>query len=415
MFRPYPLFIGLRYTRAKRRNHFISFISASSMVGVMLGVMALIVVLSVMNGFHKEVRERILGMTSHATVMAVGGRIHDWREAMALASEHPEVVGAAPYIEMQAMLTNGRQASGAILRGVLPEMEGAVSTVGEHIAQGDLSLLREGEFSILLGRELAALLGVAVGEPVTLVTPEMDLTPMGATPRMRRFHLVGTFEVGMGEYDRGMGFVHQADAARLLRMGDAVTGVRLKLQDLYHAPRVSHELAQQLPGIYYPSDWTQQHRNFFSALRTEKRMMGLILFLIVAVAAFNIVSTLVMVVTDKQSDIAILRTLGASPREIMAIFMIQGATLGVLGTLLGMVAGVVLALHLEGLVKGIEQLFGVDFLDPNIYYISDLPSDVQLSDVTLVAGVSLLITLFATLYPAWRAASVEPAEALRYE
>ena len=415
MFKPLELFIGLRYTRAKRRNHFISFISATSMVGVMLGVVALIAVLSVMNGFHKEIRERILGMASHVTISAIQGELTQWHTAMELAVQNPEVVGMAPYIEVQTMLVNGQEVGGALIRGILPDQEPKVSDVGDHMLIGCLDDLVPGEYQIILGGELARAMQLNVGDQVTVLTPTVSITPIGTMPRLKRFTVVGTFEVGMGEYDSGVALIHLQDAAKLLRLGDAVTGVRLKLHDLYKAQQVSQELAEQVPGFFRISDWGQQHRNFFSALHTEKRMMGLILFLIVAVAAFNIVSTLVMVVTDKQSDIAILRTLGASPHSIMAVFIIQGATLGLVGTLLGIVGGIALSLNLEAIVKWIEGLFGVSFLDPNIYYISELPSDLHWSDVGMVSISAFVITLLATLYPAWRAARVQPAEALRYE
>ncbi len=415
MFRPLELYVGLRYTRAKRRNHFISFISLISMLGIMLGVVALITVLSVMNGFHKEVRERILGMASHASISAYDGKLQDWQQAMELSREHPRVIGQAPFVEAQTMLTNGGKVSGAMLRGVLPDLEPNVSDVGDNMVAGSLADLREGEFEIILGKELALALGVGVGDRVTVVTPQIRVTPAGAMPRLKRFTVSGIFEVGMGEYDRGVAITHLRDAAVLLKLGENVTGVRLKLDDLFLAPRVSRELADMLPGVYRLSDWTLQHRNFFSALHTEKRMMSLILFLIVAVAAFNIVSTLVMVVTDKQSDIAILRTLGASPRSIMGIFMVQGATIGMIGTILGIVGGIALALNLEKIVAGIEELFNVTFLDPNVYYISKLPSDLQWSDVGTISISAFVITLVATLYPAWRAARTQPAEALRYE
>ncbi|MCW8948715.1 MAG: lipoprotein-releasing ABC transporter permease subunit [Sedimenticola sp.] len=415
MYKPLELYIGLRYTRAKRRNHFISFISMISMLGIMLGVVALITVLSVMNGFHKEVRERILGMTSHATISSYQNNLEEWQEAMKLSTNHPNVVGQAPFIEAQTMLTNGQKVSGAMLRGILPEYESRVSEVGEHMIMGRLDQLEAGSFDIILGKELALLLGVSVGDKVTVVTPQIRVTPAGAMPRLKRFSVIGIFEVGMGEYDRGLALIHMQDAAKLLKMDKGVSGVRLKLDDLYLAPQVSRELAKGLPGVYRVSDWTQQHRNFFSALRTEKRMMSLILFLIVAVAAFNIVSTLVMVVTDKQSDIAILRTLGISPGSIMGIFMVQGATIGFIGTVLGIVGGILLALNLESIVKTIEQLFSVNFLDPNIYYISTLPSELKWDDVGMISISAFLITLVATLYPAWRASRTQPAEALRYE
>ncbi|MCW8943652.1 MAG: lipoprotein-releasing ABC transporter permease subunit [Sedimenticola sp.] len=415
MYKPLELYIGLRYTRAKRRNHFISFISMISMLGIMLGVVALITVLSVMNGFHKEVRERILGMTSHATIASYQNNLIEWEEAMRLSTNHPHVVGQAPFIEAQTMLTNGQKVNGAILRGILPGYEPRVSEVGDHMLMGRLDELEAGSFDIILGKELALLLGVSVGDKVTVVTPQIRVTPAGAMPRLKRFTVSGIFEVGMGEYDRGLALIHMQDAAKLLKMDQGVTGVRLKLDDLYLAPQVSRELAKSLPGVYRVSDWTHQHRNFFSALRTEKRMMSLILFLIVAVAAFNIVSTLVMVVTDKQSDIAILRTLGISPRSVMGIFMVQGATIGFVGTVLGIVGGILLSLNLESLVKSIEEAFSVNFLDPNIYYISTLPSELDWNDVGMISVSAFLITLVATLYPAWRASRTQPAEALRYE
>ncbi|MCU7916931.1 MAG: lipoprotein-releasing ABC transporter permease subunit [Candidatus Thiodiazotropha sp. (ex Dulcina madagascariensis)] len=415
MFKPIEFYIGLRYTRAKRRNHFISFISLISMVGIMLGVVALIVVLSVMNGFHKEVRERILGMASHATISGVGGELTDWRDVQAAASNHPHVIGEAPYVEGQGMLISGQKVSGVLLRGILPAQEGRVSDVISAISQGSIEALQPGGYGIILGRELAQVLGVGVGDRVTLVTPQVNVTPAGIMPRLKRFTVVAVFQVGMGEYDRGVAMLHIQDAAKLMRLEAGVSGVRLKLDDLYLAPQVSRELAMEMGGYYRISDWTMQHRNFFAALRTEKRMMTIILSLIVAVAAFNIVSTMVMVVTDKQSDIAILRTLGASPLSIMGIFMVQGATIGIIGNILGMVGGVALALHVEEIVSWIEQTFSIDFLDPSIYYITKLPSDPHLSDVLFIGIAAFLITLAATLYPAWKASRTHPAEALRYE
>ena len=415
MFTPFELFVGLRYTRAKRRNHFISFISGISILGIALGIIALVVVLSVMNGFHKEVRERILGMASHAMITSARGDLKEWPEAISMAENHPEVVGSAPYVETQAMLVSGGSVQGAIVRGVNPGLEPRVSDVGEHMVSGALSELEAGSYRIVLGRELANLLGASVGDKITVVVPKASITPVGTMPRLKRFTVSGVFEVGMGDYDRGVALVHIDDAARLNSMGDAVTGVRLKLVDLIEAPRVSRELAAALPGVYYVSDWTDQHRNFFRALRTEKRMMGIILFLIVLVAAFNIVSTMVMVVTEKQSDIAILRTLGASSTSIMWIFVVQGATIGILGLVIGVAAGVVLSLNVEPIVAAIERAFGVQFIDPNLYYISQLPSDLQWSDVVMVASGAVLATLLATFYPAWRASRIHPAEALRYE
>ncbi|MDH3712594.1 MAG: lipoprotein-releasing ABC transporter permease subunit [Gammaproteobacteria bacterium] len=414
MFRPFEAFIGLRYTRAKRRNHFISFISFISIIGIALGVTALITVLSVMNGFEKELRERILGMASHATISALAGPLRNWQQVAADADRHPDVVGAAPYIEGQAMLVNGRLVSGVLIRGVLPEAEPRVSEVSERMVSGALDTLSDGDFGIVLGRELSQFLGVYRGDRVTLITPEASVTPVGVLPRIRRFTVVGVYEVGMYEYDRTMAFMHIGDAARLFRQGDGVTGVRLRLQDMFEARRVARELAHNQKELWV-SDWTRKHANFFRAVQTEKTVMFVILTLIVAVAAFNIVSTLVMVVTDKQADIAILRTLGASPRSIMWIFLIQGGAIGVLGTLLGVAGGVTLSLNVTNLVPALESLFGIKFLSPDVYYISDLPSDMHLVDVLRIAALSFVLTLAATIYPARRAARTDPAEALRYE
>ena len=415
MFKPIEIFIGLRYTRAKRRNHFISFISLFSMLGIMLGVWALIVVLSVMNGFHKEVRERILGMVSHATISAVSDGLADWRQVQVLAEKNPKVIGTAPYVEGQGMLINGQQVSGVLFRGILPEEEGRVSDVVSAVKQGSIKDLKPGSYGIILGKELAMVLGVTTGDKVTLVTPQVNVTPAGIMPRLKRFNVVGIFEVGMGEYDRNMALIDMQDAAKLMRLEDGVTGIRLKLNDLYQAPQVSRELALQMGGYYRISDWTMQHRNFFAALQMEKRMITIILSLIVLVAAFNIVSTLVMVVTDKQADIAILRTLGASPGTIMGIFIVQGATIGFVGNILGVLVGVLTAYNVEPIVRHIEKLFHVNFLDKNIYYISELPSNPQLQDILTIGIGAFVLTLLATLYPAWRASRVQPAEALRYE
>jgi len=415
MFRPLPLFIGLRYTRAKRRNHFISFISLISMLGIMLGIVALIVVLSVMNGFHTEIQARILGMASHATLSDPYGDMSDWPDVLERVRNHESVVGAAPFVELQAMLANGSNVSGTQLRGILPKEEDQVAELRRDMIRGELDDLVAGEFKIILGRELAAYLRVGVGDRVTVVTPQVSATPIGIMPRLKACTVSGLFAAGMSDYDRHAGFLHLEDAAKLMRLAAGVTGVRLKLTDLFAAPRLVREIAYDLGGTYRVIDWTQHHRNFFAALRTEKRMMSIILFLIVAVAAFNIVSTLVMVVTDKRPDIAILRTLGASPARIMAIFMVQGTTIGVVGTLLGIVGGIALALNVEPIVAGIEGLFSVHFLDPDIYYISKLPSDLRARDVTWVSAGAFFMSVLATLYPAWRAARTDPAEALRYE
>ncbi|MEN8108317.1 MAG: lipoprotein-releasing ABC transporter permease subunit [Pseudomonadota bacterium] len=415
MFRPLELFIGLRYTHAKRRTHFISFISLTSMLGIALGVTALITVLSVMNGFEQELRERILGMASHATVSEFGGRLQEWEQVRQSVSGHQQVLAVAPYISGETMLSAGKRVSGAVVRGILPDEEARVSDVLQHITRGDITQLQPGNYSIILGNELAYSLGVGLGGAVTVVSPQVMVGPIGLMPRLRRFTVVGIFEIGMYEYDRGVALTHMQDAARLFQLDDDVSGVRLKLDDLFAAPRVARELAATLSGNYRVQDWTRQHANFFRAVKTEKRVMFIILTLIIAVAAFNIVSTLVMVVTDKQADIAILRTLGASPRTIMIIFVIQGAVIGILGTLLGVLGGVALALNVETLVPAIESFFNVQFLAPDVYYISKLPSDLHWDDVLTMTAVALVLSLLATLYPAWRAARTLPAEALRYE
>jgi lipoprotein-releasing system permease protein len=415
MFKPLPLFLGLRYTRAQRRNHFISFIALTSMLGVALGIAALIVVLSVMNGFQKELRERILGMASHATIAGPGGVLRDWQTVSLAAAKHPEVVATAPYVEGQVMLTAAGIVSGALLRGIAPDAEPGVADKLATLKQGQLTDLKPGTFGIVLGAELAYALGVGVGDKVTLVTPQANVTPAGILPRLKRFDVVGIFEVGMFEYDRNLALIHLQDAQTLLRLEDAISGVRLKLKDLFLAPQISRELTADLSGSYVVSDWTRRHANFFRAVKIEKRMMFIILSLIVAVAAFNIVSTLVMTVTDKQADIAILRTLGLTAPEIMLIFIIHGAIIGGIGAILGLVGGVSIALNIETLVPAIEQLFNVEFLDSSVYYISDLPSDLQWGDVWQICLTAFSLTLLATLYPAWRAARTQPAEALRYE
>jgi len=415
MYHPLSLFVGLRYTRSRRRNHFISFISLISTLGIALGVVVLITVLSVMNGFHKEVRERILGMASHGDVQALDGRMQDWQEAMRLAREHPRVRGTAPYIEGQAMLSHRREVTGAIVRGIDPAQEPDVVEVGKHMLKGSLSDLEPGEFRIILGRELANVLGVTIGDKVTVIVPQITVTVAGSLPRLKRFTVSGLFEVGMGEYDRGVAMVNIQDAALLQQLGEAVTGVRLRLDDVWMARQVSFELAESMQGRYRVLNWTDYHRNFFAALKMEKRMMGLLLFFIVVIAAFNIVSTLVMMVVDKQSDIAILKTFGASPGQIMRIFIVQGAVLGAIGTLVGIAAGLGLALNIESAVAAVERAFGIQFIDPSIYYIAKLPSDVQAMDVLLVGVGSFLLSLLMTLAPAWRAYRTQPAEALRYE
>ena len=415
MFKPVELFVGLRYTRAKRRNHFISFISLSSMLGIALGVMALITVLSVMNGFEKEVRERILDMVSHLTVTDFDGRLKNWSEVIKTTKKHKNVIAAAPYIEAQGMLINGHAVHGSLIRGVLPEKEPEVSNVADKMKTGRFKNLKAGEFGVILGQDLARNLGVHLGDKVTMVTPSANVTPAGVAPRLKRFTVVGVFYLGMYEYDSTMALIHLNDAQRLFRMKGSVTGVRAKLDDLFAAPFIRNELQDEILSDYWVRDWSSYHANWFRAVKIEKRMIFLLLLLIIAVAAFNIVSTLVMVVTDKQSDIAILRTLGSSPRSIMGIFMVQGTIIGVIGTLVGTVAGVSLSLNLDTVVPFIEGLLGIRILDPGVYYISTLPSDLHWDDVWTICTVSLFLGLAATLYPAWRASRTQPAEALRYE
>ncbi len=415
MFRPLELYVGLRYTRAKRRNHFISFISLISMLGVALGVAALITVLSVMNGFEKELRTRILGMAAHVTISGFDS-MRDWQRVIDDSRTDPRVVGAAPYVSGQGMLTHREVVHGVLVRGIRPELEGEVSDVADKMVAGSLDALKPGEFGVVLGRDLAYSLGVTLNDKVTLIIPQVSVTPAGVNPRLKRFTVVGLFEVGMYDYDSSLALLNLEDAAKLFQLPEgAVSGVRLKLDDLYAAPQVARQLAGKIPPAYRLSDWTRQHANFFRAIRIEKTVMFVILLLIVAVAAFNIVSTLVMTVTDKTSDIAILRTLGATPRRILLIFMVQGSLIGAVGTLIGVVGGVALALNVETLVPAIEHLFGIQFLSADVYYISELPSDLHWSDVFHISWAALAMGFLATLYPAWRASRTQPAEALRYE
>ncbi len=416
MFHPLEVFIGLRYTRAKRRNHFISFISLTSMMGIALGITALITVLSVMNGATKEVRERILAMTAHATISEYDKPLLDWRDVGALAERHPQVRGSAPYVRAEAMLAGGSLVSGAILRGILPEEERKVSEIADKMVNGQLDDLVPGEFGIVLGKDLALALGSpALGDKITVITPQATVTPAGIMPRLKRFDLVGVFDSGMYEYDRGLALIHVDDASTLFRLEGGVTGIRLKLEDMFRAPQVVREIAQELPGVYWVRDWTQEHANYFRAVQIEKTAMFVILTLIVAVAAFNIVSALVMVVTDKQADIAILRTLGATPLSVMGIFMVQGIAIGLVGTILGLIGGVSLALNLDVVVPFLESLLGIKFMSPDVYLISDVPSDLLWSDVAAIALVAFGLAVLATLYPAWRASRTQPAEALSYE
>ena len=393
---PFELFVGMRYTRAKRRNHFISFISMTSMIGIGLGVAALIVVLSVMNGFQEELRSRILGVASHLQITGPNNALSNWQEISDAVQPSSHVIGTAPYIMAQGMLSNGQAVQGAIIRGVLPSEEGKVSDLATHMRAGQLADLKAGEFGIILGAELAQSLGIVLGDKVVLMAPQGQFTPTGVVPRIKQFTVVGLFQIGMYEYDAGLALIHMNDASKLYRMADNVSGIRLKLDDLFLAPEVSRDLAVRLSNqsqALYLTDWTQEHANFFRAVQMEKRVMFIILALIVAVAAFNIVSTLVMAVTDKRADIAIMRTFGASPRSIMAIFMVQGALIGLLGTVIGAGFGVLIALNISTIVPFIEHLFHVQFLAKDVYYISELPSHLLWGDVVTIVLMSFVSTL----------------------
>ena len=415
MFKPLVLYIGLRYTRAKRRTQFISFITLTSVLGIALGVTALITVLSVMNGFEAELRERILGMTAHATATGKNGQLDNWQTLDQKLKGMPHVEGAAPFITGQVMINADRRVSGTMLNGILPEYESKVSEVATKMKSGQLTNLVAGEYGIVLGLELANYLGVMTGDKITVISPQVNSTPAGIVPRMRRFTVVGIFQVGMYEYDRNMALINIDDAAKLFRMDNSVSGLRIKLDDLFNAPKITHAMANALYGDYQVSDWTLAHNNFFKAIQTEKRVMFIILLLIVAVAAFNIVSTLVMVVTDKRGDIAILKTQGLTSGAVMGIFMVLGSIIGVIGTVLGVIGGVLLALNVETIVPAIEKLLQVQFMAADVYYISELPSKLVWADVYSIAGMAFFLSLLATIYPAWQASRINPAEVLRYE
>ncbi len=415
MYKPLEAFIGLRYVRAKRRNHFISFISLTSMLGIALGVTTLITVISVMNGFEKELRARILGAIAHATIQPADGSLMEWRSVIERVEEHPEVDGAAPYIE-EGVWLQGAESAGALIRGVNPEFEPRVSEVDQKMVTGELTDLRSGEYGIILGLGLASRLRVGPGDRVTVIAPRLKATPVGASPLMRRFTVVGAFEFGEFENDSTLALVHIEDAARLLRMpAGAIGGVRLHLEDMDLAWRVAGEISGSMPGYYIVRDWTQERGNLFQAVRTEKTVMWVILSLIIAVAAFNIISMLVMVVTDKQADIAILKTMGARPGTVMRTFVIQGSVIGVVGTILGVIGGILLARNIGLVVPFLEQLFGFSLFPSDIYYITELPSDLRTADVIKFAVMSLTMSLLSTIYPSWRAARTHPAEALSYE
>jgi lipoprotein-releasing system permease protein len=415
---PYELQIGWRYTRAgraTRRNGFISFISGVSMLGIALGVAALIIVLSVMNGFQKEVRDRMLSVISHIEVFSADGQaLPNWEQTANEALANPQVLGAAPYVAAQALVARGEDMRGAIIRGISPEHEAKVTPLAAQLKDTVLARLQPEGWGVVLGAELARQLGVREGDRVTIVSPSGQVTPAGVVPRLKQMTVVGTFEAGHYEYDSGLVLMHLDDAARLFRVAGP-TGVQLRLADVHRARQVAQELAQQLSGELYLRDWTRTNRNWFDAVQLEKRMMFIILTLIVAVAAFNLVSMLVMTVTDKRADIAILRTLGATPRSIMGIFMVQGAASGIIGTLSGLLLGLVVAFNIDVIVPAIERLFNASFLPGSIYLISRMPSDPQMADIVPIGVISLVLAFVATLYPSWRASRVQPAEALRYE
>jgi lipoprotein-releasing system permease protein len=414
---PYELVLGWRYTRAgraTRRNGFISFISGVSMLGISLGVAALIIVLSVMNGFQKEVRDRMLGVVSHIEIFGPGGgMLADANRTITEARRNPQVTGAAPFIAAQALLARGEDMRGAIVRGIDPAREGEVTDLAASL-QPVLARLVPGQFGVVVGAELARQLGVREGDPLTMIAPSGQVTPAGVVPRLKQMTVVGTFDSGHFEYDSGLVLLHQEDAARIFRL-DGPTGVRLKLKDLHQARDVAAELGASLSDPVLIRDWTRQNRTWFAAVQLEKRMMFIILTLIVAVAAFNLVSTLVMTVTDKRADIAILRTLGASPGSIMGVFVVQGALVGVIGTLAGLLLGLGIAFNIDVIVPALEQALNASFLPRDIYLISKMPSDPQSDDIMPIAMISLALSFVATIYPSWRASRVNPAEALRYE
>ena len=415
MYKPLEVFIGLRYLRAKRRNHFISFISLISMLGIALGLTTLITVISVMNGFEKELRARILGAIAHATIQPMDGALMDWRSVIKEVEKHPEVNGAAPFIE-EGVWLQGKESSGAFIRGVDPTFEARVSEVSEKMLSGELADLQPGEFNIILGLGLASGLRVGPGDKVTVIAPRLKATPVGASPLMRRFTVVGVFEFGEFENDSTLAMINIEDAARLLRMPQGSTGgVRLHLQNMDQAWRVAREISEDLPGYYIVRDWTQERGNLFRAVKTEKTVMWVILSLIIAVAAFNIISMLVMVVTDKQADIAILKTMGARPGMILRIFIIQGSLIGVIGTGLGVLGGIGLAQNIGLVVPFLEQFFSFSLFPADIYYITELPSELRSSDIISFATMTLVMSFLSTLYPSWRASKTHPAEALSYE
>ncbi len=416
MFRPAAFFIGLRYTRAKRRNHFISFISLMSMLGIALGVLVLITVLSVMNGFDREIKKRVFSMVPPVTITTLADFVSNWQEVQQLVKQNPNVISVAPFVTGQVLITNDGVVQPAILDGIDPALEKNITELPQKMVQGKLDQLTAGGFGIILGEELADRLNASVGDKITVVTPEVSLTPAGVIPRFKRFTLIGIFRAGSGfGFDGTLAFIHLQDAQKLIQLGTSVSGIHASIKNVYAAPQISEQLAMQLGPNTRITNWTEQFGAFFHAVSLEKTMMFLILLLIIAVAVFNLVCTLMMVVNDKESDIAILRTFGATPQMIMAIFMIQGAIVGIVGTLIGVVGGVALASNVTQLVNWIEHIFNVQFLSSSVYFVNYLPSELQSTDIIRISVMSLMFSLLATLYPAWRASRTLPVEALRYE
>ena len=413
MMQSLPLYIGLRYLRAKRRNHFISFISGVSMVGLTLGVMVLIIVLSVMNGFDREMRTRILGMVPHATIF-LPGQMTDPEQVRQIALKNPQVLGASAYTETQGMVVGSGEPRGAAIMGVQPETLASVSILPQHMVAGSVKALSEKPFGAVIGQTLARLLGVGIGDKITLIVPKSSVTIASIQPRFKRFTIVGIFKVG-AELDASLVVTHVDDIGKVLQYGGAVDGIQLKTSDLFQARKIALEVGRQLPKSYYVSDWTRTQGNLFKAIQLEKRMVGLLLFMIIAVAVFNIVSSLVMLVTDKQGEIAVLRTLGATSRQILGVFIVQGTAIGVIGIAIGVLLGVIGALTIADILAWVERVFGIQFLNADVYFISYIPSELQWSDVTLIASATFVIAVLSTIYPAWKASRISPAEVLRYE
>ncbi len=415
MFTPLELFIGQRYTHSRRRNRFISFISFASMLGIMLGVMVLITVLSIMNGFEKELRDKILGVIAHVTVSGTNGQLSDWSAQVERLRKEPHVIGAAPYVQKQVMITNGEKMRGVVLQGIDPTVQDQVSDVDFKMIDGNFTNLKPREYGIVLGVEVASALGVMPGDKVTVVVPQVQITPAGILPRIRRFTVVGVYQIGHPEYDGMTSFIELSDASRLFGLGEDISGVRLKVDNLFAAQSIAYDLQQQLGNDFKVTDWGQEHGSFFRAVKTERIAMTLILFLVVCVALFNLVASLVMTVNDKQADIAILRTFGMSGERIMRVFMIQGSIIGIFGTVVGVSLGVLLSLHIGEVVGWLEHTFGFKVFSADIFYISEIPSDLRWDNVLWIGLASLVASVLATVYPARRAAQIQPAESLRYE